>query len=322
MADPQVTTATQELLFGIGSQVLVLDAPEPLQSVNSVTVRELVNDDTAPAEDATQGSAAVAANPRSITAAAGYGQANRRTITVANSSNVVTGQRWVIAADAETRWETFEVVNVETTTITARHPILNDYASGDTISCLRWTIAVRDAWAADLTNLSPNLNPNPRYRVAWDVTLADAPSTRRIYETNFDLVRHAAVCPVNPIDVVEAFGGWLDLLGPDDRATQGREVIAEATRLVKLDLYRRSIADQALRNAEVQAALIINRTIYLTLADNARRGSATPEQAETARLDYEALLNGLVDSAVLAVDAVGGGGATTVVATGERLLRR
>ena len=252
MADPQVTTATQELLFGIGSQVLVLDAPEPLQSVNSVTVRELVNDDTAPAEDATQGSAAVAANPRSITAAAGYGQANRRTITVANSSNVVTGQRWVIAADAETRWETFEVVNVETTTITARHPILNDYASGDTISCLRWTIAVRDAWAADLTNLSPNLNPNPRYRVAWDVTLADAPSTRRIYETNFDLVRHAAVCPVNPIDVVEAFGGWLDLLGPDDRATQGREVIAEATRLVhhigtRLQVQMVGIGQQRLR---------------------------------------------------------------------------
>ena len=46
------------VLFGIGSQVLVLDAPEPLQSVNSVTVRELVNDDTAPAEDATRSAAA------------------------------------------------------------------------------------------------------------------------------------------------------------------------------------------------------------------------------------------------------------------------
>lgn len=314
-------TATQELLFGVTGQSFILDAPEPVSSVNTVSVFEIYADDTTEAEQATTGAASRLISAASTNAAAGPSQGDQTRIPVASVTNMIPGRRYSLASGVGAgEWEVFELASYETGYLYARHPLVNDYASGSIVADLRWSISASSTWVADVNNISSNATPNARYRVEWDVELATG--ERRIYETNADLVRHASTVPVTPIDVVAAYGGWLDLLGPDDRKTQGRRLIVEAARLLKFDLFRRGIADQATRNTEVRAALIIARTIYLSLEEQARAGAVALDQVEAARLQYDSMLKGLADTPVLALDKTGGGGATTTTGRSMSLWRR
>ena len=326
-----MTIATQEVLFGVTGQSLVLELDEPIISVASVTVFEATGDDTGSTESATTGSSSIGSVAVSTDAAAGPSTSTptRLSFGSADISGLVTGRRYIITIDGATGGTEMETVIVEsidtleptTQYVYTRHPLVNDYEAGASIySSNRATIAVSDSWSADTTSLSPAFSPNPRYRVKWVVSVGQQAEKRVVY-TNLDLVRYSSAALVSPVDVDDAFPGWLDRLPPDHRKSQGRALIAEAVRSVKLDLYHRGIADQALRNAEVHAALVIDRTILATAEDNALRGAPSVGALEMAQARYDRRLAGLVDSPRLALDTTGGGAAKTETA-GRRLYLR
>lgn len=316
-------SATQEILFGVTGQTLVVEVDRPISSVTSVSVWPLDADDTSTAEAATTGSAAVDSTTEVTTAAITSSTADRAKLTVASTTGFVAGRRYLISKSG--RSEVVEVEAIDTDALLyLRHPLTHDYATGATINgSIRATISVDNTWAADLNNLSPTADPNPGYRVRWVLALTD-PTETVVELRNFDLVRYPARCPVTWIDVDDANPGWRDALATDHRDSLGQRLLMDAVREVRLDLYHRGIADQGLRNAEVFSALVIDRAIYGAIENNAKRGSDRAIAALPFAKDaYDRRLAGLVDSPRLALDTSGGGAAPSGgPVRADRLLRR
>lgn len=300
--------ATQELLFGVTGQSLVLTVDRPLTSVTSVAVYEMDADDTSTAEAATTGSAAVDTATEALTVAAGPAQTDPRKMTMASSAGFLAGRRYLISGGGLS--ETFEIDGPPSgTVIYARTPLWNDYAIGATIAgTLRATIAASDTWIADVGNLSPAANPNARYRVRWVVVHSDTGETA-VYLRNLDLVRYGAIPQVAGLDVDNAYPGWLDSLPPDHQKSRGRLLIEQATEGVRFRLYGMAIADQALRNAEVFAGLVKAQSIVEGIEANGLRGADVGNALTIARQRVDAMFARLVESSVLAVDKTGGGAA-------------
>lgn len=311
--------ASQDIIFGVSGQVLVLEADVPIASVTSVSVWDSASPDTTTAESATTGSAAVDSATEFTTAASGYGQTDATEMAMASTAGFVAGRRGYISGAGMS--ETFEIERVDTAAIYARRPLVNAYASGATVNMTtRATIAVASAWASDTGNLSAAMDPNPAYRVRWEVVTIAGDTA--VYFRNFDLVRYPSSPPVSPLDVDRAHPGWIDALPPDYRASQGRPLIEEATRLVRLDLYSRRLADQALRTGEVYAALVIDRAVWSVIEANGMRGGEVATALAIAKDRYDRRLAGLVESAVLAVDSSGGGASTSTTASAVRMYVR
>lgn len=316
---------TQELLLGVTSQVLVIESPRPLASVPSVKLYELDADDTSAEESAVSGAATVDTASTTTSAAAGADHDDPTLVPVASASGFVIDRRYSITGDGAA--EVFDLVRVDGTNLYARHPLVNSYATGATVKGnLRATIAVDDAWAADSDNLSRNDNPNARYRYRAAVTYATdvegSAAASDVLYGNVDLVRYGSAPLVSPLDIEEALPGWLDGLGPDDRVTQGRRLIAEAADLVRDDLAGKGIAVRSLRSAEVHRRLVVARAVYHRIETNAIRGGASPDQVEIAKLAYDRQIAALVQAPVLAQDKSGGGAATTITGRSMPLTRR
>ena len=312
---------TQEVIFGVTGQSLVLTVDRPLTSVTSVAVCEFDADDTSTAEAATTGSAAVDTATETITVAAGLSQTDPRKLTVASSTGFVAGRRYLISGGGYS--ETFEVDGTPSATVIyARTPLWNDYAIGATIAgTLRATISVLDAWAADVNNLSPAANPNARYRERWEVVHSDTGETA-VYLRNLDLVRYGAIPQVAGLDVDNAFPGWLDSLPVDHQKSRGRVLIEQATEGVRFRLYGLGVADQALRNAEVFAGLVKAQAVVEGIEANGLRGADVANALTIAKGRVDALFARLVETPVLALDTTGAGGAVKDTRAPLRLLRR
>lgn len=165
------------------------------------------------------------------------------------------------------------------------------------------------------------LDPNARYRVRWVVVHADTGETAD-HLRNLDLVRYSARPTVSPIDVNDAYPGWLDGLDADDRASRGRYMIAEAVKEVRFRLYGEGIADQALRNAEVFADLVKAQAFYQAIEDQILRGANDGGRLDLAKAKVDAVFARLVKSPTLALDEYGGGAATTTTGRAMPMWRR
>ncbi len=313
---------TQHLLLGVTGQYLYLDTPRPMSAApTAVAVFELDMDDTGATEAATTGVATLP-DANDVTDAAVDVQADPKSIPVADVTGFVAGRRYQIIGGGYS--ETFELEAVDAAGVLyTRHPLRNDYATGAVIAGkLRAAIAVSDSWVADRANLSTNGNPNPRYRVRWNVGLTEPTETVVLY-TNFDLVAYAPLALVGPLDVEDAFPGWLDMLGPDQQRTQGRALITQGQREVRFMLHGKGLAERAIRNAEVHAEIVIAETIRQTIRDQVLRGAAGDDgRLDVAKNGVDAAIAHLVASPGLALDQAGGGGATTIRGRQAPITRR
>jgi hypothetical protein len=304
-------SATADILFGVASQSLTFDCPDGRpSSVTSVTVYQNIADDDSTAETATTGSGSVETNPNTtLSAAAGISETNPRSITVASGTGISVGRIYRLASVAG-EYEDVEIMSVNSTALTVRHPLRNDYAvTTSTLKSNRVSISLSDTWVASTNNLSPTYHPQPKYRVRWVLVVN---GVTKIYDTYFDLVRYAAQHHVSPIDVAARSPDWLDWLAPDQRDDQGRDLIRRAWNEVKFDLYGEGKADQALRNAEARDKLVIDRALLLAVEDRVLAGAPVSADAiKLARDVYERRFNSLIRSPNVAIDR-GGGGASTV----------
>jgi hypothetical protein len=251
-----MATKTQDVVFGVTGQSLILDAPEGRPSaVASVTVFENYLGDDDQAETATTGSAAIEADPNTtFDATSGRGQPDERKCSLAATTGIVPGRSYLAVNDVLER-ELVEVVSVVAgDSVIARHPLENTYPVGSTLQTTRISIGMDATWIADDTNVSWEVSPHARYRVRWVYAVA---GVQYVHDTYFDLVRYAGRHDVTPRDVDLEFHGWVMSLPTDYREDQGRAVIDEAYRQVKLDLYGELLPDQGIRNRELLNALVI-----------------------------------------------------------------
>lgn len=255
---------TQDIIFGVTGQALIFDAPEGRPS--SVTSCEVffwdVNDDF----PTLSGSGSVETNPATtIDAASGYGQADPRIVYVAATTGFEIGRNYLVtSADGARDW--IEIAEIDSgVSVTAKHPLHNTYASADTVQSTRLTATVDPTWVADETNLDDDNGPNPSHRVRWVYVVG---GVSYVADTYFTLVRYAGTHGVRPQDVEATHPGWMDRLPTDHYRDQGRRLIDEAYRAVKLDLHAIWTDDAMVAHAEVIDDL--TRWKALELAEMAR----------------------------------------------------
>ena len=292
---------TQDVVFGVAGQALVFDAPEGRPSaVTSVTVHEnTVGDDGTP-EAATSGAAAVEVAPdTTFDAASGRGQADPRKCSLTATTGIAPGRVYLATNDILER-EWVEVVSVAAAdSVIGRLPLENAYPVGSTFRSTRISVAMDAAWIADTGNISADLTPHARYRIRWVYTVA---GVLCIQDTYCDLVRYAGRHDVTPADVDREFRGWVMSLPSDYREDQGRALIDEAYRQVKLDLYGELVADQGVRNRELLNALVAAKAGLLVFP------------GEATQTKYQTRFAQLVRSNQLPVSEGSGAGAAPVPA--------
>lgn len=272
-----------DIYFGVTDQLVYFDAPEGRpSSVTSIEVQNWYAGDDATAESAT-GSASVEANPNTtLDASAGPGESDPRNIPVAATTGVAVGRRYLLTSVANGLKEWIDVESfVSADKIGAKHPLINTYASSDTLQSTRIQATVDSTWVADLANLDSSSGANAMYRVRWVYVVS---SVTYVAESYFNLVRYIGAHGVRPADIEALVPGWLDSLPLDHRKDQGRTLIDQAHRDVKMDLLEINVDDSAVAQTEVVDDLV--RFKAIELGEWARAVSS--ESEGTGRFDLAA----------------------------------
>lgn len=246
----------QDVLFNVAGQSLVFDAPEGRPSaVTSVHVYAWDVADESSADFTPTGT--VETNPNTtLDGAAGPSTSNPRSIPVTATTGFAVGRQYLLTGASSLK----EWVEVESVTsadsVTARHPLHNDYATGAALVSTRITAPVDADWMADAANISEGANPG--YRVRWVYVVG---GSTYVADTYCNLVRYGARHGVTPQDVESEYAGWLDKLPVDHRSDQGRRLIDEAYRAVKIDLHSLEVDDATVAEAEILDELVRLRTV-------------------------------------------------------------
>lgn len=280
-----------DITFDVASQLVYLDLDARPTSVTSVTVHAWDESDDGTEHSTAVGAGSVEPDPdTTVDAASGWGQADARVINVAATTGFAIGRSYLLAS-ANGYSETFEVLEIaDGVSVTARHPLHNTYASGDTVESTRITATIDSTWVADEANLRGDAGPNPAYRVRW-VYVIDGET--HVGESAFNLVRYIGAHGVRPDDVEAMAPGWLNRLPTDHREDQGRRLINEAYRGVKLDLHAIATDDAMIAEPEVIDELTRYKAVELATYSNALVNGDTSRYA-LAQAAYQRRFDSLV----------------------------
>jgi hypothetical protein len=248
-----------DILHGVASQQLAFDCPEGRPS--SVTSVKILPWDASDDSDTEWSpTAAVETNPNTtLDASAGPSQTNPRNIPLTATTGIAIGRTYLLTNATTSLKEWVEVESVTSAdSVIARHPLHNDYAAPATFQSTRITATVDDTWAADETNIDDSAGANPMYRVRWVYVVG---GVTYVADTYFNLTRYGARHGVTPQDIEAQYNGWLDSLPVDHRNDQGRKLIDEAYRAVKIDLHGIELDDARIAEAEVIDELVRYRTV-------------------------------------------------------------
>jgi hypothetical protein len=296
----------QDITFGVTGQSVYFDAPEGRPtSVTSCEVFtwDVGDDDTV---EAAVGTPAVETNPNTtLDASASEGA---ESIPLLATTGIVADRRYLITSAAGIK----ESVEVESVTsgisVTIKHPLHNAFASLDTFQSTRITAAIDASWIADDTNLTTDdVGPNPMFRVRWVYVVA---GTTYAADSYFNVVRYAGRHGVQPQDIEVMLPGWMDTLPTDHRNTQGRSLIDDAYRSVKLDLRKIDLAASGIAESEVVDELVRYKVIALGERVKLLSGGGDAQAVQMAKMDYQEQLDALL-RVVSRVPVRDGSGAAT-----------
>lgn len=281
----------QDILFGVTGQTVYFDAPEGRpSSVTSVDVFLWDESDNSAGQSAV-GTGSVETNPATTTdAAAGPSQADTTKVPLTATTGCAIGRRYLLT-DADSFSEWIEVVNIQSAAhVHARHPLHNDFTTGAAFVSTRIQATVDSTWVADEAYLNNTAGPNPAYRVRWVYVVN---SVTYVADTYFNLVRYAGAHGVRPQDVELTSPGWLDRLPVDHRNDQGRRLIDEAYRAVKIDLHQIWTDDAMVANAEIVDELTRWKCIEGTELARIFSGGGSQDAASMAHGAYQARFDAL-----------------------------
>jgi hypothetical protein len=283
----------QDIIFGLASQTLWLDAPEGRpSSITSVAVYEASTGDTGTAESATTGAASVETNPNTtMDAAGGATETDPTLVPLTATTGATVGRRYLLTAvNGFKEWVEVEAVS-SGVSVKVRHPLQGEYASADTFASTRMSITVDSTWVADTSNLSSGGASSPRYRVRWVYVVSGVTYVRDAY---FDLVRYVGDHNVDPLDVDRLAPGWLDRLPVDYRDDQGRALIDDAYAAVKLDLAANDVNDAMVSDQAIVDELVRRKVVATSELTRFYASGDRQAQMEAARLDYSSTLDAFV----------------------------
>lgn len=300
----------QDITFGVTGQSLYWDCPEGTpSSITSVTVYRMEAGDDTTAESATTGSPSIDLVSTTVDAASGYGQTNPRLVNLTSTANINIGQHYVlIAADSEREW--IEPVSIDSgVSITARHPLQNTYASGDTFKGVRINQALDSTWVSTTSKLTDGPDPNPGYRVRWVYVVNGFTC---VHDGYFDLVRYAGTHSLLPTDIESMYPDFRDQLPTYHRIDEGRRLLADSAEDVRFELLANGVDDASVRDVDA-----MNRAILLRFGMRMARWGTDPEVLRLATEDYDNHMNKIFRIVARVKQAADtGGGGNSAIALG------
>lgn len=283
----------QDVVFDVEGQKVYFDCPEGRpSSVTSADVHlwDVSDDDYAETAIGTPG---VETGPNTtIDAASGWGQSDARILNVAATTDFAVDRSYLVTgADGFKEW--FDCAEIDSgNSVTARHPLHNTYAAADTVQSTRIQATIDPTWIADEGNITTDdVGPNPMYRVRWVYVVS---GVTYVADTYFNVVRYAGRHGVMPQDIEVMSPGWLDHLPTDHRNTQGRALIDDAYRAVKLDVRKLDLAAANLAESEVIDELVRYKTVASVQYAKLMSGGGTIDAAQMSRQQYQEQLDSLL----------------------------
>lgn len=298
----------QDIAFGVTGQSLYWDCPEGRpSSVTSATVFAMSTGDSGTTVGATTGSSSTDSVNTTVDAASGAGQANPRLVNVASTGNFVVGRTY-LATTADGAKEWFEVVEIDSgNSVTARFPLMNAYASADTVQGTRISISVDSTWVATQSNLTDGPTPTPGYRVRWVYVVS---SVTYVHDAYFDLVRYPSGHQVTAADLDEEYPGYVESLPTYHRQDQGRRLLDQAYEQVCWDLIDADIDDASVRDVDaLNRAVVLQFGVRMAKA-NIHAGGGSLDALDVAVKDYQAFIDKVlrvVTKVKVSTDTGGGG---------------
>jgi hypothetical protein len=284
----------QDIVFGVAAQKIYFDAPEGRASaVTSVSVFpwDVGDDDTI---EAAVGAGSIETDPNTtLDAAAGPSQADPRNIPLTATTGLVAERRYLVTHNTTGVKEWVEVQGVTSgDSCTVKHPLHNDFASGSTFQSTRLQATIDSTWIADEENLTTDVvGPNPAYRVRWVYV---AGGVTYVADSYFNVVRYAGRHGVLPQDVEALVPGWLDSLPTDHRGDQGRKLIEDAYREVRIDMHQIDLTASSLAESEIVDELVRYKVSELSEMARYFGGSGGDiQRADAAQKRYQARLDAL-----------------------------
>jgi hypothetical protein len=154
--------------------------------------------------------------------------------------------------------EPIEIVSADY--IRVRHALRNSYSTSATFVGTTITAAIDAAWVAAEANISDHADPNPDYRVRWEIVVGGSTYVAYSY---FDLVRSAVTHQVDISDLNNRAFGLHDSMPMEFEAQQGRPLIDAAWRSVQAKLASLRLDTDALRSDQIIDELVILRSLHL-----------------------------------------------------------
>jgi hypothetical protein len=310
----------QEIQFGLAGQTIYYDCPEGRpSSVTSATAYywNQADLDTTLNSQNVIGAASIEANPdTTIDAASGAGQSDPRILNVAATTGFAVDRSYLVtAADGFREWFDVDEIN-SGNSVTARHPLHNTYAAADTVQSTRISVTVDSTWVSTVNYLIDN-GPNPGFRVRFVYVVNGASYS---VDVPFKLVRYAGKHGVVASDIDSIYPGWIDRLPTDHIEDQGRRLIDEAFRSVKLDMHASGLDEAMVAEAEVLDELTRWKAVELgELAILMQSGGDSTRYA-TARGAYQARFDSLIriTTKVPVRNTTGGGTAKSPLSLSRR----
>jgi hypothetical protein len=297
----------QEVIFNLAGQTFFYDPPEG-QPSGTPTVRVLSSDedDDGAVDAATTGACSVDSVATTTNGALSIGD---QSATLTSGTGVTRLRRYLLT-DTDGNREFVEVSAVNGTAVSFRLPLVNSYASGSSFKGCRISIGVDPTWMADEDNISDVFGGaagSAGYRLRWAYTVD---SVATIGVSYADLVRYQSKNLVTAMDVDRVFPGWIDNLGPDDRADQGAGIIDVAFNAVKMDALGDSQLLRRIRNTEILRELVIYRAKVLMVQNQVMSNGVSIQALEVAERLYERRYVTLIREPKVDVDEGGGGAAS------------
>lgn len=307
----------KDILFDVTGQTVEFDCPEGRpSSVTSCAVYpwDVSDEDIS---EAAIGAGSVESNPSTtLDGSAGPSQSNPRNIPLTATTGIAAGRTYLITHATTGIKEFVEVESVTSAdSVTVKHPLHNDYASGATFQSTRIQATIDSTWIADDSNLTIDaVGPNPMYRVRWVYVVS---STTYVADTYFNVVRYPARHGVLPQDVEALLPSWLDTLPSDHQRDQGRKLIDDAYREVRIDLYQIDLAASGLAESEITDELVRLKVIELgEWAKFYAGGQGSTERADASARRYQARLDALARIVARIPVRDSTGAATPIVSVG------
>lgn len=253
-----MSRSVPDVVYGLSGQTIALRVSQGQATSATFAVFEYFAGDDDAAEFS--GSATVDAFSQALSAASGAGETDPQKLNLTTTS-MVASQRYLVAEGSRREW--IQPIEIATGYARVRFPLQNAYTTAATVKSTTIGAAIDNTWAAALENISETLDPNPGYRVRWDVVVS---AVHYVAYSFFDLVRAAISHDVDIADVNDRAPGLIDSLPIEYRGEQGRPLVDSAWRAVQAHMAALGVDTDAFRDDLILDELVILRALAI-LAD-------------------------------------------------------